>query len=339
MRHVRSRWLLGAAVVLFLAAALPRGAGAGEPLRIRVGWVTAPAQFTPVLFEKKEILRHYGKSYIMEPMLFRGSPPQITALAARELEIAALAPSSFAATIQNAKLDIKLIADVFQDGAPGKFSIAYAVRADSPVRTVADLRGKTLATNAIGGAVDVAARVMLRKNGLDDKRDVTIVEVRFPAMEATLREAKVEAATLTQPFYHAAMARGGLRPLFHMRDAMGVSQMIFWAARTDFVAQHRAALVDFMEDTIRALRWYSDPKNRDEAVAIVARVTKQKPEDLRPWLLTEQDFYRDPNATPNLEALQRNLDTLREVGFLKERFEVRPHADLSLIEAARDRLK
>ncbi len=333
----RSVWAL--AFLLVVGTALPECAQAGEPVRIRVGWVTAPAQFTPVLFEKKEILRHYGKSYVMEPMLFRGSPPQITALAARELEIAALAPSSLANTIQNAKLDIKLIADVFQDGVPGKFSITYAVRADSPVRTVGDLKGKTLATNAIGGAVDVAARVMLRKNGLDDKRDVTIVEVRFPAMEATLREGKVEAATLTQPFYHAAMARGGIRPLFSMRDAMGVSQMIFWTARSDFIAQHREALVDFLEDTIRALRWYTDPKNRDEAVAIVARVTKQKPEDLRPWLLTDQDFYRNPDATPNLEALQRNVDVLRELGLIKDRFEVRPHADLSLVEAARARAK
>lgn len=332
----RACWTAG---VLLCGYALAGPALAGEPVRIRVGWVTAPAQFTPVLFEKKEILRHYGKTYVMEPMHFRGSPPQITALAARELEVAALAPSSLASTVQNARLDIRVIADVFQDGAPGKFSITYGVRADSPVRTVADLKGKTLATNAIGGAVDVAARVMLRKHGLDDKRDVNIVEVRFPAMEATLREGKVEAVTLTQPFYHAAMARGGIRPLFTMRDAMGISQMIFWTARADFIAQHREALVDFLEDTIRALRWYTDARNRDEAVAIVARLTKQKPEDLRPWLLTEQDFYRDPNAMPNLEALQRNLDILREVGFLKERFEVRPYADVSLVEAARARLK
>lgn len=334
---MRPCWML--LLLLVSGPILSREAGAGEPVRIRVGWVTAPAQFTPVLFEKKEVLRHYGKTYTMEPMLFRGSPPQITALAARELEIAALAPSSLASTVQNAKLDIKLIADVFQDGVPGKFSITYAVRADSPIRSVTDLRGKTLATNAIGGAVDVAARVMLRKHGLDDKRDVTIVEVRFPAMEATLREGKVDAATLTQPFYQAAMSRGGIRPLFTMRDAMGVSQMIFWAARTDFIAQHRAALVDFMEDTIRALRWYTDSKNREEAVAIVARLTKQKPEDLRSWLLTEQDFYRDANALPNMDALQRNLETLREVGFLKEPFDARKHADLSLAEAARDRVR
>lgn len=333
----RCRW--GLVFLAILAVGLPEWAGAGEPLRIRVGWVVVPAQFTPILFEKKEILRNHGKTYVMEPVHFRGSTPQITALAARELEIAALAYSSFALTLQNAKLDIKLIADVFQDGVPGYFSTGYVVRADSPIRTVADLRGKTVATNAIGGAVDVAARAMLRKNGLDDKRDVSFVEVRFPAMEATLREGKVDVASFVQPFYHDAMSRGGLRPLFTQRDGVGVSDMIFWVARTEFIAQHRAALADFLEDTIRALRWYMEPKNRDEAIRIIARFTKKKPEDLRPWVLTGQDVFRDPNAMPNMEALQRNVDLLHELGFLKERLEVQPHADLSMVEAARDRVK
>jgi len=301
--------------------------------------VVVPAQFTPVLFEKKEILRHYGKSYTFEPINFNGSTPQITALAARELEIAALAYSSFALTILNAKMDIKLVADMFQDGVPGYFTTNYMVRADSSIRTVADLRGKTLATNAIGGAVDVAARAMLRRHGLEDKRDVTIVEARFPAMEAMLREGKVDAASFIQPFYHAAMSRGGLRTLFTQREAVGVSDMIFWAARTDFLTQHRAAMVDFLEDTIRSLHWYMDPKNREEAIGIIARFTKKQPEDLRPWLLTGQDIFRDPNATPNMDALQQNVDLLRELGFLKERFDVRRHADLSLIGAARDRIK
>ena len=333
----RSRWTI--TFLLVLGAVLPGVAGAGEPVRIRVGWVVAPAQFTPILFEKKAIARHDGKSYTFEAINFNGSTPQISAMAAGELEFAALAYSSFALTIQNAKLDIKLIADMFQDGVPGYFTTNYMVRADSPIRTVADLRGKTLATNAIGGAVDVAARAMLRKHGLEDKRSVTIVEARFPAMEAMLREGKVDVASFIQPFYYAAMSRGGLRTLFTQREAVGISDMIFWVARSDFLTPHRAAVVDFLEDTIRSLHWYMDPKNREEAIDIIARFIKKKPEDLRPWLLTGQDIYRDPNAMPNVEALQRNMDLLRELAFLKDRIDVRQHADLSLIEAARARLK
>jgi NitT/TauT family transport system substrate-binding protein len=333
----RCGWCL--ALLLALGAWRPGGAAAGEPVRIRVGWVVATTQITPILLEKKELLRYYGKSYIFEPVHFNGSTPQIPALAARELEIAALAYSSFALTIQNAKMDIRLIADMFQDGVPGYYSTNYVVRADSPIRTVADLRGKTIATNAIGGAVDVAARAMLRKHGMEDKRNYTIVEARFPAMEAMLREGKVDAAGLVQPFYHEAASHGGLRTLFTQRDAVGISDMIFWAARTDFLAQHRAAVTDFLEDTIRSVRWHMDPRNREEAVAVIARFIKKKPEDLRPWIFTGQDIYRDPNAMPNVEALQRNVDLLRELGFIRERLDVRQHADLSLVEAARDRLK
>ncbi len=324
---------------LLAGATLPGLARAAEPVRIRVGWVVATTQITPVLLEKKALLRHHGKSYIFEPLHFEGSTPQIPALASRELEIAALAYSSFPLAIQNAKLDVKLIADMFQDGVPGYFTTQFMALADSPIRTAADLRGKTVATNAIGGAVDVAARAMLRKHGLEDKRDYTIVEARFPAMEAMLRAGKVDAAGLVQPFYSDAVARGGLRTLFTQREAVGISDMIFWAARADFLAQHRAAMVDFLEDTIRSIRWQMDPTNREEAIGIIARLIKKKPEDLRPWLLTGQDVYRDPNAMPNVEALQRNVDLLRELGFLKEPFDVRKHADLSLIEAARERLK
>jgi NitT/TauT family transport system substrate-binding protein len=330
-RHVT----LLALLILVLAA----HASAGEPVRIRVGWVVAPAQFTPLLFEKKDIARHLGTSYVFEAINFQGSTPQIGALASRDLEFAALAYSSLGLTIQNAKMDIKVVADMFQDGVPGYFTTNYMVKTDAPIRTVADLRGKTLATNAIGGAVDVAARAMLRKHGLEDKRDVTIVEARFPAMEAMLREGKVAAASFIQPFYHEATSRGGLRTLFTQREAVGISDMIFWAGRADFLAQHRAAVVDFLEDTIRSLHWYMDPKNREEAIGIIARFIKKKPEDLRPWLLTGQDTYRDPNAVPNMEALQRNVDLLRELGFLKDTIDVRKHADLSLIEEARVRIK
>jgi hypothetical protein len=43
---------------------------------------------------------------------------------------------------------------------------------------VADLKGKVVATNAAGSAVDIASRYMLKKGGLEDKRDYTTVEAR-----------------------------------------------------------------------------------------------------------------------------------------------------------------
>ncbi len=90
-----------------------------------------------------------------------------------------------------------------------------------------------------------------------------------------------------------------------------------WTARTGFIQQNRAALVDFLEDTVRAIRWYTDPKNHEEAVAIVARLNKAPPERMD-WAFTGRDQYRDPNGTPNLDALQSNLQQQKEVGLLND---------------------
>lgn len=97
-------------LVSLVVAGISPPVSAQAPLKIRIGWVVAPAQLTPMLFEKKEILKHYGKSYTVEPVHFRGSTPQITALAAGELEIAALAYSSFPLAVLNAKLDARDLA-------------------------------------------------------------------------------------------------------------------------------------------------------------------------------------------------------------------------------------
>jgi len=71
----------GLAAIVLLAGAADR-ARAEEPLKIRIGWSTMPGHMIPVLYAKPDILEHYGKSYTVEPILFRGSSPQITAMAA-----------------------------------------------------------------------------------------------------------------------------------------------------------------------------------------------------------------------------------------------------------------
>jgi hypothetical protein len=82
-------------------------------------------------------------------------------------------------------------------------------------------------------------------------------------------------------------------------------------ARKPFIEAHRAALVDFLEDSLRITRWYLDPKNHDEITEIAARLTKQ-PADRFGWVFTKRDYYRDPNMLPNLDALQSNVEMTKE---------------------------
>src|SRR5208282_1834696 len=100
----RRQFSLGgmAASTAFSAGGAPAQAA---PVKIRVGWVVVPASLAPLVLEKKDILKHFGQSYVAEAIHFAGTPPVITALAAGELDIGPLAFSSFGLAIQNAHMD------------------------------------------------------------------------------------------------------------------------------------------------------------------------------------------------------------------------------------------
>ena len=316
------------------------GAASGQnPVKIRGAWVAPVTNWASIWLEKKDLAKHFGGSYVFEAVRFQGTPPMITAIANNELEVSNLAYSTLAIAIQNAGLDdIRVIADEFQDGVPGYYTQEYMVLADGPVKKVEDLKGKVVATNAGGSAVDVAMKAMLRKFGLEDKRDYTMVEAPFPAMRAMLAEKKVDMIPAVLPFSLDPELRKIGRALFNQRDAIGVTQMIVWTARKSFIDKNRAALVDYMEDTLRIVRWYLDEANHKEAMEIAARVTKQPPERFD-WLFTKKDTYRDPDMKPNLDALQRNVDMTKDLGFVKASFEVKKYTDLSVVEEAAKRLK
>jgi len=263
----------------------------------------------------------------------------VTALANGELEVANLAYSTLAIAIQNAGMaDLRVIAHEFRDGVPGRYTHEYFVLADGPVKSPQDLKGKVVATNAAGSAVDVAMRAMLRKSGLEDKRDYTMLETPFPTMRAMLAEKKVDLIPGVLPFSLDPELRKIGRPIFRQSDAIGETEMIVWAVRKPFIDKNRAAMVDFMEDTLRIVRWYLDGKNQKEVMEIAARVTKQ-PAERFGWLFTDKDYYRDPNMMPNLEVLQRNLDMTTDLGFVKTKIDVKQHADLSIVQEAAQRLK
>jgi sulfonate transport system substrate-binding protein len=322
-----------------LCAVAFTGVANAEPIKIRNSWVAPVTNWASILLEKKDLAKHMGQSYVMEPVRFAGTPPMITALANNELEISNLAYSTLGIAIENAGLsDLRIVADEFQDGVAGYYSQEYMVLKDSPIQKVEDLKGKVVATNAAGSAVDVAMKAMLHKHGLEPNRDYTVIEAPFPAMKAMLAEHKVDIIPAVVPFSYDPELRNMARDLFVQKDAIGITDMIVWTARKPFIDKNRPALVDFFEDTLIITRWYLDPKNHAEAMEIAGRVTKRPPQAFD-WLFTNRDCYHDPDMLPNLDALQKNVDLTQELGFVKGKVDVKANSDLSMIQEAAKRLK
>ena len=329
--------------ILLTAAALFGVAGdarCDEPVVIRAAWIATPASLIPILFDKAGLAKHQGKSYRFEPVYYASSPTQISAIASGELEIATLNFTPIPLAVLNAGLtDLRIIADETQAGVEGHATVEYAVLKDSPIKTIDDLKGKTLATIGIGSGTDIAMRATLVKHKLEFQRDYTLVEARPPVVVPMLLDHKVDMIYNTVPFTYLPDYIKNSRVLFTMRDGMGGAELSVWLARADFIQKHRAALVDLMEDMVRSYRWYADPANHQEAVAFLARATKQPAENLTDWAFTKKDFGRNLDGVPDVEMLQRNIDTVQSLGFIKSHVDVAKLADLSLVKEADQRLK
>jgi NitT/TauT family transport system substrate-binding protein len=326
--------------VIAALALLVTTAARADPVKLRIGWSDVPSSLTPILDQKPALAPHLGQSYTLDPIHFRGTAPMITALATGDLDVAEMAFGSFGLAIQNAHMDdLRVIADEMQDGMPGYLSIPYVVLKEGPVKTVADMKGRVAATNVVGSGTDIGMRTLLRRYGLEDKRDYSEIEVSYFSMKDMLRQGKADLIATVHSTVLDPELMAMSRPLFYLRDAMGVTAILFRVARAPFIAKNRAALVDYFEDETRALHWYLDPKNHDEAVRIVAAFTKEPAAHFDRWLFTKEDIFRDPDNRPNLPALQSNLKIQKEAGFLAIDIDVATFADLSLVDEAAKRLK
>jgi NitT/TauT family transport system substrate-binding protein len=223
------KWMrLFRSLALLVAGLLLAGTAGAEPIKIRVAYVVPVANWAPLLEAKKDLAKHWGKSYVMEAVRFQGTPPMITALANNEIEIGDLAYSSFGLAVQNAGLDdLRVIADEFQDGVPGYYSNEFFVRKDSGIGKIEDLKGKVIAINAIGSGVDIAMRAALKKHGLVDKKDYTVIEAPFPTMAALLKDKKADLISAVLPFslspVHTCAELGIFRSKFDVKKYADLS--------------------------------------------------------------------------------------------------------------------
>jgi len=327
-----------AGVVFALLGAV--NAQAADPLKIRISWVAIPNNLPPLFMEKPELMTRAGQSYTVDAVRFPGTPQSVAALASGDLDIALLTFSSFPLAIQNAKLDdLRVIGDEFIDGMPGHYSAEFLVLKDGPIKNIADIKGKNLAINVRGGGTDMALRTMARKHGLEEKRDYNLIEVAFSNMRATLLEKKVDLVGLGVPAMSADPAvQDATRALFTQRDALGPSAQVIWVARKGFLEKNRGVMVDFMADALRVRRYLTDPKNHEQVVNMVSRITKQPREQLDPWLFTDKDFYRAPDGVLDTGVLQKNIDKMVELGFLKNSIDVKKYQDMSIVKDAAARL-
>ncbi len=342
-RPVTRRRVLLAGGAVGVAAALGvsprRVSGAPVEIRYATGGGIGPNEMETVIFldyMKENVLRRYGKDYTLRMTFTRGTPEAAALLAGGQADIGTLAFSTFTTTVLKNAVPggLSIISDNYQDGRPGYASNTFFVRGDSPIKSVADLRGKKVGINAFGSAVDLIMRVTLKKNGLDPKKDVQVVEVGFPNIAAAIREGRIDVGPLILPFMATEVAKGGLRPLFTGADAFGAHSVIFQVVTNNFLKANPEVVRAFLDDYVRGLQWLYDPKNRDKAIEITANFTKSPKEVLDGYFMTPRDYYRDTNGCVDAKLIQVPVDAMHREGLIDKPLDIASFVNMSLLPQA-----
>ncbi|HEX9354446.1 MAG TPA: ABC transporter substrate-binding protein [Streptosporangiaceae bacterium] len=77
----------------------------------------------------------------------------------------------------------------------------------SSIKSAADLNGKTIAVNALGGNLELAAKAAIDKAG-GDSASMKFVVMSLPSMDAAVKSGKVAGAVASEPFIAAGKAEG-----------------------------------------------------------------------------------------------------------------------------------
>jgi NitT/TauT family transport system substrate-binding protein len=110
-----------------------------------------------------------------------------------------------------ASLDIFAEGDVMEPATQGIY-----VMPGSPIKTLADLKGKTVAINAPDNILYLLAASVLAEHGISPSSVHFVTKYNFPAMPAALAAGKIDAAMLPEPFASDAEQVDGAVPLADM---------------------------------------------------------------------------------------------------------------------------
>jgi len=295
--------------ILLAASAFVPVARAQDAPTIRVGW-TIPAEESKYwMMRRPERFPNLGKGYKIEWSQFQGTSPMAQALTANALDCATQGVLPIAQGMATNTYSTYIVAQHVGE-KPGSFSVYWAVKDDSPIKTVADLKGKTVGISVIGGGTQGPFNLMLRKNGVEPDKDIKLVEVSFSLSEDALRAGRVDAVNMNQPFAARAEAKGGVRKLFALSEALPNIVHIVEACRKEFVDKNPELVKQYVKDITSGLKMAL--ADRDETMKVVSEITKAPIPVLDSYLLKGNDFAREPGAAPNFAAIQAMFDVYTE---------------------------
>jgi sulfonate transport system substrate-binding protein len=198
---------------------------------------------------------------------------------------------------------------------PAPLSEAILLPEDSPIKTVAELKGKKVALNK-GSNVHYLLVRALEEAGLSIT-DITPVYLPPADARAAFERGSVDAWVIWDPFQAAAEQQLQARTL---RDGQGlVSNHQFYLAARPFAEKHPEVVVALVEEIRKTGEWTR--ANVDQATAQVAPLLGLSPEITR--TAVQRQSYGAQLITAEVVSVQQRIaDTFSELKLIPKRLSI-----------------
>lgn len=243
----------------------------------------------------------------------QSSPQSMQMLIAGQVEVAISQPDPLIAAVEKGAKNIGVIA------APATEADWFLV-GKKGVKSLDQLKGQTLGFSSLRVGEFYLTRNMLKAKGIGAS-DVSAIQVGpTPAKYAALQKGSIAAGVLFQPTATLAQENGFPVLARFAEQRKGFPSIVYlvnrkWAAANDHGKRFSKALKKVHE-------WLYDPKNKDEAIAILQKYSKRKKETVAKvydlYFVTDKLYSKD--GALNVADMAKTVQLIAEnTGLAKDR--------------------
>ena len=323
---------LSSLVLLFALGCGGRSAPPSGPTPIRIGYPTTALINGQIgqVFERTDVLKRHGLAATVTGFTY--GAPLTEALAAGQIDVSLISEGPAAQVIAK-KVPAKVIASLGE----GDVRFGLLVRGDSALKTVADLKGKSVAV-PFGSTPHLRLVHWIEEAGMKPEADVKLVNLGPGELEPALAAGNVDAIVYWEPNVSQIAERLGARVVIEGRYRVAV------VMRREFLEAHRDAASRFLAAMREAAlymathqqqvdAWFGEASQVDPA--LIHRASLYTPAYSQVKTLGEVDLGLTPAM---LETLQQSADFYAQLQREAKPADMGKAVDLKLWEEAKGKV-
>ena len=201
-------------------------------------------------------------------------------------------------------------------------SAPYVLIGKGGLKSIKDLKGKTISTGSDNDITTVYFEMMMAANGMKKGEYTTLPAGVAAARFAALRAGVVDAAIVLPPVNFQA-EKAGFVTLGYAADYVKDLPFTGMAVQRRWATGNLAAAKRVLAATDKSVAWLADPANRGEAVELLVRVGKAIKEDAEAsYDYLKRIEYFEPDSKVSRKKLRNLVELEQRAGTIAAGFDI-----------------